>query len=192
MPYASRRSQADAKVSEWIRKELETIGDHYMLDLDAAFATPKKGVDYHAERSVQFAAGLQASGENQLVSFTVNRGKVRGGKGKKRAKGARSSAPGEAPAIQTAALRKSIRARIVHLNKTAWALRIGVSIQGGRGSPQGRTGRSIANDLEFGTSTMRPRPAWRPVLVKLRAWMATRRSGANHSGTFTGGGGGRQ
>ncbi len=78
-----------------------------------------------------------------------------------------ASAPGEAPAIDTAALSKGVAHIISRVGKAHFSIRIGVVVQSGRSD--------IALFLEFGTSRMSPRPAWRPALEVLRASMSNLR-----------------
>jgi phage gpG-like protein len=80
---------------------------------------------------------------------------------KQKARGAKfrehqASAPGEAPAIDTGALRRSVTHKIV---KDSWAhyrATIGSKLP-------------YAAYLEFGTRHIEPRPAWIPALLTLRA-----------------------
>lgn len=71
-----------------------------------------------------------------------------------------ASAPGEAPAIDTGALARSVTHEI---GETAdgFTLDIGPSVQSGRSE--------TAAHLEFGTSKMGARPAWRPALETVAA-----------------------
>ena len=73
----------------------------------------------------------------------------------------RASAPGEAPAIDFAHLRKGIKHTITKLGRMNWRLAIGVTEQSGRAE--------VAKHLEFGTSRIEARPMWRPALQRLRA-----------------------
>jgi hypothetical protein len=71
----------------------------------------------------------------------------------------RASAPGEAPAIDTAALAKS-PTFVVEKDGDDWAATIGPSVESGRAD--------VAEYLEFGTARIEARPAWRPALEQLK------------------------
>lgn len=73
-------------------------------------------------------------------------------------RGHQASAPGEAPAIDTGALSRSITHEITETG-AGFSLDIGPSAQSGRDD--------IAAHLEFGTSKMAPRPSWRPALEEV-------------------------
>jgi len=196
MKHVSRRASTEERIGAGVKHLLEQYAVEYQQILDDLFRQPKSGVAYGEQREVSFAAhagaergvtffvvkdggrrrfGSKASftanngkkASKRTVKFIINRGKKYGEKGKYRAKGNRASAPGEAPAIQTAALRKSVRRVITRISRLNYSVLIGVSLQGGRGGPAGKSGRSIAEDLEFGTSRMQARPAWRPALAIL-------------------------
>jgi hypothetical protein len=72
----------------------------------------------------------------------------------------RASGAGEPPAIDTGALAKSVVYEVMREGDEI-SVGIGPSIQGGRSK--------IAGWLEFGTSKIQPRPAWRPALDQLVA-----------------------
>jgi len=71
----------------------------------------------------------------------------------------RASAPGEPPANDTGFLMHSPGKQIYKLSEDEWALDLGPSKESGRAE--------IAEWLEFGTSRIKPRPAWRPALDRL-------------------------
>jgi hypothetical protein len=156
--YESNRPAADAQMSKWIRAHLVDEVTRFERILDDQLRSPKTGSLFSKSvaRTRRYA--------RQVISGRGYRN------GKEPSRGIKQrSAPGEAPAIQTAALRKGVAHRIERLASKDWSAVIGVTIQSGRGGPQGKSGRSIADDLEFGTSTMAPRPAWRLALAKWRA-----------------------
>jgi hypothetical protein len=71
-----------------------------------------------------------------------------------------ASAPGEAPAIDHGHLARSVTHEITEA-AGAFHLDIGPATQSGR--------EDIAAYLEFGTSKIQPRPAWRPALEAVAA-----------------------
>lgn len=155
---------AQASLAAAIRKRLVTIATRYMRNLHALFRGPKTGIIYGAERVVNFIAAVDdGSGAFpfRTVEFTANKGKALGGKGRKGHKVHQASAPGEAPAIDTGALAKSVTYQITETAKDGMALDIGVSIQSGRAK--------IAEWLELGTTEIAPRPAWRPAMAMIEA-----------------------
>lgn len=116
-----------------------------------------------------FTANKGQKAAKRQIKFVANRGKTLGGKGRLGAGVHQASAPGEAPAIDTGALRKGVTSVLVQIAKCHWSSRFGVSVQSGRGAPTGTSQRSVATMLEFGTVAMKERPAWRPSLEKFRA-----------------------
>lgn len=72
----------------------------------------------------------------------------------------RASAPGEAPAIDTAALAKGVTHSDPQKTNGEWSIDFGESIESGRAE--------IAAMLEWGTSKIEARPAWRPALEQLK------------------------
>jgi hypothetical protein len=164
MKYESNRGKAEQYIEAQLKKKMLAIAHDYERILDDEFRAPKHGRIYGAEEQVKFSAG------DKEVAFTANKGK-RLGKGRKGSGVHQASAPGEAPAIWFAHLRKGVMHVIDMAAELMPRLRIGVSVESGRGGPQGSTGRSIADDLEFGTSRIDPRPAWRPALQALIAKM---------------------
>jgi hypothetical protein len=187
-----------AQIDRQIQRKIIESGVEYERILQEEFRSPKTGRVYGAEtevsfsgkgggeREVTFAAaqtldagvpvanvvsftankGQKAS--KRLVKFVANRGK-RWREGKRNSGMHRASAPGEAPAIQTGALRKGISRTITHVEPMRWSIQIGVSIQSGRGGPTGSSQRSIAHILEYGAKHIKERPAWRPALAKFQA-----------------------
>lgn len=160
--YVSNRRQVEATLSEAIRARLTQLADIYERDLQEQFRSPKHGRLYgHAQALRRFAK------REARIEQGADAAKLRKVGGVHRA-----SAPGEAPARDTSALAKSITRRIERIGKMNWRVSIGVNMQGGRGAPTGSNGKSIAEDLEFGTSKMEARPAWRPALERLRLLIA--------------------
>ena len=78
----------------------------------------------------------------------------------------RASAPGEPPAIRTKTLYRAI-AFVMTEDPTGWRADVGVKVAS---PPPGETTppHRYAFFLEFGTSRMAPRPAWRPALQNVR------------------------
>lgn len=113
-----------------------------------------------------FIANKGQQARERTVTFVANKGK-KWREGKRNRGMHRASAPGEAPAIQTGALRKSITHEIKKLGPMRYTVSVGVSKQSGRGAPT-RSGRSIAEMLEFGTENMKPRPGFRIALEKFK------------------------
>jgi hypothetical protein len=76
-----------------------------------------------------------------------------------------ASAPGEAPAIDTGRLRQSIRWMIEKMSATAWKGTIGTTMRAAK----------YPAALEFGSSGMEARPAWRLAFEKLVKEINTKR-----------------
>jgi hypothetical protein len=72
----------------------------------------------------------------------------------------RASAPGEAPAVDTAALSKAVTHTDPEKIGDVLSIDLGVTQESGRAE--------IAEYLEFGTTNIDARPAWRPALEILR------------------------
>lgn len=153
--YVSNRPAAEDHVGILIQRHLEEEAARFERILDAEFTSPKSGILIGKTSRLRQYARQVISGKGYREGKTPSRRGIK-----------QRSAPGEAPAVQTAALRKGVSHRVERLGAKDWSVVIGVTMQSGRGSPQGKTGRSIANDLELGTSTMAPRPAWRMALAK--------------------------
>jgi hypothetical protein len=64
------------------------------------------------------------------------------------------SAPGEAPAIDTGRLSQSVRHEVKKLGVATYEVQVGTDVE-------------YAPALEYGTSTMEPRPAWEPSMKEL-------------------------
>jgi hypothetical protein len=143
------------------------------------FAVTRKKKDGQAVTStVSFTANRGQKARVNTVKFVANRGK-KWREGKRNGGMHRASAPGEAPAIQTGALRKGITHTVVQVAPGRWSTRVGVSTQSGRGGPAKGSSRSIAHMLEWGTSQMEERPAWRPAFERFKtgARAVARRAG---------------
>jgi hypothetical protein len=164
--YVSNRTAVIARIEQRIKQLVTGAGAEYERILQEQFRLPKTGRIYGEETDVVFnrktADGLKR------VKFVANRGR-QWRDGKRNAGMHRASAPGEAPAIKTAALRKGVSRATTRLGPMRWRVVIGESVQSGRGAPTGTSNRSIAHMLEFGTTTMKPRPSWRTALTKLKA-----------------------
>lgn len=136
-------STSQEAIDEAIEAYLKKLAVDFENRLQAKFMGPKTGRVYGKSAAVKALARFQA------------------GKRKTRPSGVhRASAPGEAPAIRSGALRKSIAYKIAK-EGGVWALLIGVTQQSGR--------LKVAQALEFGTATIKPRPAWRPTLAEWKA-----------------------
>ncbi len=133
------------------------------------------------DKRVTFTANKGQKASKRAIKFVANRGK-KWRDGKRNTGMHRASAPGEAPAIQTGALRKGISRVIKKLGPMRWSVTIGVSVQSGRGGPTGTSDRSIIDMLEFGTKHMKPRPSFRAALEKFRqAYRATTKKRATRA-----------
>lgn len=73
----------------------------------------------------------------------------------KRGRTHKASAPGEPPAVNTGTLVRSIGYRVTQ-GPTGWSAQCGSAI------------KVVPIALEYGTTTIAPRPAWRPALMKIR------------------------
>lgn len=191
----SNRKAVIAQIDKQVRQKVIETGVAYERILQEEFRSPKTGKVYGEEREVSFdgkggaekevtfqVADEKAAFKYRDVTFTANKGQVaskrlvkfvanRGKKwrdGKRNSGMHRASAPGEAPAIETGALRKGVTRTITHEGPMRWSIKLGVSVQSGRGGPTGSSARSIAHMLEFGTTHMKERPAWRPALEKFK------------------------
>jgi hypothetical protein len=164
--YESNTMTAMAAIDAKIESELRGFGEDFEAALQEEFRGSKSGVLIGRYKNLRRYAAQVISGRGYKAGNTPSRRGIK-----------QRSGPGEAPAIQTAALSRGVRAVVTRTGST-WSLIVGVTKQSGRGSPQGKTSRSIAEDLEFGTSKMQPRPAWRPALAKcVKKWssrLATR------------------
>lgn len=145
--YVSNRSAAEQLIGEQLRKYLEGIGAQYERILQGKFRESKSGRIYGSSAAVKAYARYRA-GQRKSRPGRVHQ----------------ASAPGEAPAIWSAFLAKGIRYFVAKMDDKTWSLVIGVTEQSGRSK--------IASMLEFGTSRMRPRPAWRPALAEWKAQIA--------------------
>jgi hypothetical protein len=129
-------------------------------------------------KAVTFTANKGQKASKHLVKFVATRGK-KWREGKSNRGMHRASKAGEAPALQTGALRKGITHVIQKVAEFKWLASTGVSKQSGRGAPT-KSGRSIAHMLEWGTTRMKARPGFRLALARFKA--GARRSGAGGSG----------
>lgn len=123
----------DAELKKIIRARLLKIAALFQRKIQQLFRMPKSGRIYN------------------VGSTPTKKDKASG----RRFRSHQASAPGEAPAIDTAALSKSITHQITE-GAQGFDLDIGPSQQSGRDD--------VAAWLEFGTSKIAPRPAWRPAL----------------------------
>lgn len=137
--YRSNRSKVDAEIERAIKKEAEGTADDYLRILQELFRSPKSGRIYR-------------------VGTTPTKADRRA---KRRFRSHQASAPGEAPAVDTGALRKgSQRTPAQKLSAMRWRVIAGVTVQSGRSK--------IAEWLEKGTRKMAARPGWRMALEILR------------------------
>lgn len=155
--YKSNRANVELEIESQIEREVLSKTYEYEGILQGLMREPKTGRIYGAEQTVEFRTKRGAT-----ASFIAKRGK-RLGKGRKGHRVHRASAPGEAPAIDSAALSKGIAHETARIGKMRFFATVGVSLQSGRAK--------IAEWLEFGTSKMAARPMWRPALETLRSNM---------------------
>jgi len=131
----------EKEVDRAVQKTLRSLADRFVRIIQELFRDPKHGRIYGAIGAIRalqrFAGGLRKTRPGGVHQ---------------------ASAPGEAPAIDTAALSKSVTYDIAKVDDE-WAVEIGPSMQSGRAK--------IAGYLEFGTSRIKPRPAWRQALQLL-------------------------
>lgn len=151
-----------AHVERQVHRAVLEAAVNFERILQEEFRRPKTGRVYGAKSQVSFDARSK-----RTAKFVANRGK-KWREGKRNAGMHRASAPGEAPAIRTGALRKGIVRVIEKIGPMRYVAKIGVSIQSGRGGPT-TSGRSIAEMLEYGTEHMKPRPGFRIALEKFKA-----------------------
>jgi len=147
--YKSNRAKVEARIEQLMQRELISAAVTYERSLQASFREPKSGRIYRV--------GKTPTRADRAVG--------------RRFRSHRASAPGEAPAIDTAALSKGVTRVISRVGKAHFVARIGMSVQSGRSE--------IVLFLEFGTSRIAPRPAWRRALEVLRANMNNIRGGSS-------------
>lgn len=142
----SNASQVLTDLDRLIAKKVEETADETLRLVQEMYRRPKRGRLY---------------GINQKKLKALRR--FRAGKRKTAPSGVhRASAPGEAPAIDSAALRKgTTRTDVRRKSDRRWIVSLGVTLQSGRAD--------VAKHLEFGTKRIAPRPAWRPALEIMRA-----------------------
>lgn len=143
--------EVDGRVKKYL---LERIY-RYERILEGLFRGPKSGKVYGAEQKVTFQSFSYDTLSYKSVSFTAHRGKALGAKGRK-GKVHVASAPGEPPAILTGRLRQSIKHVIERLGPGRYRATVGSTV------------KDYPKHLEYGTSEMEARPAWRPALEQLR------------------------
>lgn len=148
LPEFARELQGQQKV---MLRELARVFERRLQEM---FRAPKHGRVYRAETQVSF----KTKGGSD-VSFTAWKGRGVGKKGRA-GKVHIASAPGEAPAIDTGALRQSVTHE-VDSDKDGARLRLGVST----GAAQ------YALRLEFGGKGLEPRPAWVPTMMEMKEKM---------------------
>lgn len=157
------------EIDRIVKARVKRLIQRYERIVQDMIRLPKTGRIYGGEQTVNFVAFDEKTQAHRVVEYTVNKGKSLTAKSKKNRYGVhQASAPGEAPARDTAALAKGIGAVVTEQGDTILA-EIGVSVESGRGAPVSSSGRSIAEMLEFGTIHMEPRPLWRPALEQLKA-----------------------
>lgn len=144
--HKSNRRAVEAEIEALIRREVTEKAVEYERIIQEEFRKPKHGRLY--------AAGVTPTKAD--------------GRAGRRFRTHRASAPGEAPAINTGALRKGVGREISKISKGRYRAVIGMKVGSGR--------HNIALWLEFGTRRIKPRPAWRPALMILQQRMAARRA----------------
>lgn len=152
MRYVSNRARAEQEIGADIRRALEDIAFEYERILDGMFTLAKTGRLYGNRTALKRFAKSVARGRQP--SKTTMQGVHT------------ASAPGEAPAVWHSHLRTGVKHAISRVDAMTFSVQIGVSVQSGRSE--------IAQMLEFGTSRMAPRPAWRPALAILQQRLSAR------------------
>jgi hypothetical protein len=135
---------------------------------DISFGVALKNGQHGPPKLVSFTARKGQKASSRTVKFIANKGK-KWREGKRNSGMHRASAPGEAAAIWSGALRKGIKRRVEKLGPGRYRATVGVSTQSGRGGPAKGSSRSIAHMLEFGTDDMKARPSFHLALAKFRA-----------------------
>ena len=142
MPVKSKSNRAaiEAELDRITKQKVEETADEMLREVQMMYRAPKSGRVYK-------------------VGTTATKSDRKAGR---RFRSHRASAPGEAPAIDTAALRKgTTRTEARKAGPMRWVVALGVTLQSGRSN--------VAVWLEMGTRRIQPRPAWRPALAILRA-----------------------
>lgn len=124
------------------------FGDEILKQLEADMTKRLLRMVYFVERTVQELFREPKSGNTYQVNPGVKNGRTY-----------TASAPGEAPAVRTGRLRQSITHAIEKTGVATIKADVGTSIA----DPE------YPKHLEFGTSLMKARPAWRPALARLIA-----------------------
>lgn len=151
--YKSNKAAILAEMDRVIVLEVERTADEALSLVQEMYREPKTGRLYGANAKKIRALRRYRAGKRKTAPSGLHR----------------ASAPGEAPAIDSAALRKGTnRTNAQRLSALHWSVLCGITLQSGRGGPVSQ-GRSIAEILEFGGVKIAPRPAWRPALEILRA-----------------------
>jgi phage gpG-like protein len=125
-----------ARVDQMVKDRVTGAAYFYKRELDKLYRAPKSGRIYRVGKTPTAAQALRGA------TFREHQ----------------ASAPGEAPAIDTGALRRSVTHKIIKLGWARYKAALGSKLP-------------YAAYLEFGTRFIEPRPAWIPALMTLHANM---------------------
>lgn len=121
-------------VDKLVKGRVTTAVYFYKRELDRLFRAPKSGRIYRVGKTPTKAQAARGA------TFREHQ----------------ASAPGEAPAIDTGSLRRSVTHTIIKEGWAKYRAEVGSKLP-------------YAAYLEFGTRTIEPRPAWIPALMTLHA-----------------------
>lgn len=151
---------AGRKLDEAIRRDIRALAKEGRQEVVQRIRAPKSGRKYGGTT----ARGFYKTVRQTVTVFGGTQAKVsRNVRGQKATKAYTASAPGEAPAVLTGTLLRSIRTKLPRTEKG-----YGVKVFAYRGTAYYRRW------LELGAKQMEPRQAWGPVQEKMEAQLEGR------------------